>query len=172
MSAPYIGEIRIFAGNFAPEGWLPCDGRSLSIAENEVLFNLIGTTYGGDGQRTFGLPDLRGRVPISQGPGPGLAPRVIGQLAGAESVTLATANLPVHEHPAVAYGAAGNQNPPTNNLLAGSSTVGLYNANEPDVELAQNSVTLTGGNRPHENLQPFLCVTFIIATVGAYPPRT
>jgi microcystin-dependent protein len=172
MSSPFIGEIRIFAGTFAPEGWLACEGQRLSISDYDTLFNLIGTTYGGDGQQTFNLPDLRGRVPISQGAGPGLAPRVIGQIAGVESVTLATSNLPVHEHPAMAFGGAGNQNPPTNNLLAGSSTVGLYNANEPDVELAQNSVTLAGGSRPHENLQPFLCVTYIIATVGVYPPRS
>lgn len=171
MSEAYVGEIRMFAGNFAPVGWLFCEGQRLPIAEYEVLYNLIGTTYGGDGQQTFQLPDLRGRVPVSQGTGPGLGPRVMGEKAGVEEVALTTSQLAAHEHGALAVAANGNQASPSNNALAGSEATALYSLGDPDVQLAPSAVTVVGGGQPHGNLQPSLCVNYIISLFGIYPSQ-
>jgi microcystin-dependent protein len=171
MSDPYVGEIRMFGGNFAPQGWLFCEGQTLAISENETLFTLIGTTYGGNGQSTFALPDLRGRVPIHQGQGPGLAPFVQGQKGGVEQVTLTTSQYPAHSHVAVASSADGTQPGPGNNYLAGSTSVKLYNSNPPVTALNAASVGPSGGSQPHANMQPFLCISFIIALAGYYPPH-
>lgn len=162
----------MFAGNFAPAGWMFCEGQTLSIAEYETLYNLIGTTYGGDGQLTFQLPDLRGRVPICQGTGSGLSPRVIAEKAGVEEVTLTANQIPAHEHHVAAVGAAGNQPSPATDVPAGSSTVALYNSNEPNVELSPRAVASAGGSQPHENMQPSLCVDYIISLFGIYPSPT
>ena len=167
MGTPYVGEIRLFAGNFAPLGWEFCDGRSLAISEYEVLFNLIGTIYGGDGQSTFNVPDLRGRVPVHQGP-----QDVIGSRAGVESVTLATAQIPAHRHAMVASTSVGNVNNAGASVLAVSASIPLYVEDGVDSALAATSVQPVGGNQPHENMQPFLALNFIISLYGIYPSPT
>ncbi len=167
MAQPYVGEIRIFAGNFAPLGWEFCEGQLLPIEENEVLFQLIGTTYGGDGQNTFGLPDLRGRLPIHWGNGFNLA-----DVGGVEQVTLSTAQLPVHTHPFLANNAAGTDAVPTNDVLAGSPNVNLFREATPGVHLSPLAVGSVGGSQPHTNFQPYLCVDFIISMFGIFPTPT
>ena len=166
---PFIGEIRMFAGNFAPRGWALCDGQILQIVQNTALFSILGTTYGGDGQTTFGLPDLRGRFPIGQGQGPGLSSRQIGEMAGAEAVTLTTAQMPAHTHVARAKGAAGTTSAPGNNVAAAGRN--LYSTAAPDVALSVAAIAATGGSQTHENMPPYLGITFIIALEGIYPPR-
>lgn len=172
MGTPYIGEIRMFAGNFAPQGWLMCDGSLQSIAENDVLFSLIGTTYGGDGQTTFGLPDLRGRVPVHNGQGPGLSNYVLGQSGGQETVTLSANQIPVHTHNVIATSTNGTQTGPGGAIPAGSSAVALYNTNPPQTNLAPQAVKPDGQGQPHTNFQPYLCINFIIAQFGIYPSPT
>ena len=173
MSQPYVGEIRMFGGNFAPVGWMFCDGATLAISENETLFNLIGTTYGGDGQRTFNLPDLRGRVPIHMGTGKNGTAYQLAEMAGEESVTLTAQTTPVHNHPFVASTAAGVQNLPANQLIAASPSIKLFIQDTPDSTLNNaNSVTPTGGSQPHENLQPYACINFIISLFGVFPSQT
>lgn len=178
MSESYIGEIRIFGGNFAPQGWALCDGQLLAISENEALFTLIGTTYGGDGQTTFALPDLRGRAPIHQGTGTGLSPRNIGQPIGAEAVTLTTDQLPQHNHSLTANT---NSNPgiitatdksPVKNVPA-TGTVEMYaRPSEPLVSMSANAIApFVGGNQPHYNIQPYLAINFIISLYGIFPSR-
>jgi microcystin-dependent protein len=167
MAQPYVGEIRLFAGNFAPAGWMFCEGQLLPISENETLFNLIGTTYGGDGQSTFGLPDLRGRVPTHQGNGMTLA-----EAAGVEQVTLTVTQIPAHTHPLLAAGAVGNDPNPNNNLLAESSAISLYQSGNPAAAMAPQSIGATGGSQPHNNFQPYLCINFIISLFGIYPSQT
>jgi microcystin-dependent protein len=169
MGQPYVGEIRIFAGNFAPYGWLFCDGSLLSIAENETLFNLIGTTYGGDGQETFGLPDLRGRIPVHQGQGPGLGQYAMGQMGGTETETLTTQQIPAHQHAVMAATGVGNQTPPTGSVVAQSPQIQLYIEDAPDANMAAGAVGSTGGSRAHENLMPYLCVNYIISLYGIFP---
>jgi microcystin-dependent protein len=174
MSEPFVGEIRIFAGNFAPRGYAFCDGQLLAISQNDALFSLLGTIYGGDGRTTFGLPDLRGRIPIHAGTGPGLSARRLGHKGGQESVTLITNQLPSHGHPLKATSATGNTpTPATNEMLAtaaGGSQV--YFNREDDLESMNSSaISSVGGSRSHTNLQPFLCVHFIIALFGIYPSR-
>lgn len=171
MSEPFVGEIRMFAGNFAPRGWAFCDGQLLAVSQNDALFSLLGTIYGGDGRTTFGLPDLRGRVPIHAGDGPGLSPRRLGQKAGEEKVTLTTNQLPGHSHLMRADTAFADQTDPTNNILAQSTVANLYFETAPSMSLASSAITSTGGSRAHTNLMPFLCVHFIIALVGIYPSR-
>src|SRR6266850_1678658 len=149
MAQPYVGEIRMFAGNFAPAGWMFCEGQLLPISENETLFNLIGTTYGGDGQSTFALPDLRGRLPVHQGNGFTLA-----ETGGVESVTLTTTQIPVHNHPFRVIPNLGGANAPANNVLAQSSTVKVYSSVAPSVALGASSIAATGGSQPHSNFQP------------------
>jgi microcystin-dependent protein len=171
MSQPTVGEIRMFSGNFAPAGWMFCEGQLVPISDYETLFNLIGTTYGGDGQSTFALPDLRGRVPIHMGQGSGLSSYTIGQNGGVEIVTLTTQQIPVHNHALLASAAAGTDAGPGGNVLAASTTVALYSAHAPSKALNAGSVSSDGGSQPHDNFQPYLCVSFIISLFGAYPSR-
>jgi microcystin-dependent protein len=167
VAQPYVGEIRIFAGNFAPAGWMFCEGQLLPISEYETLFNLIGTTYGGDGQSTFGLPDLRGRIPLHFGNGFTLA-----ETGGAETVTLTVPTIPAHSHPMLASTGAGTVNSPANQVVAASPSVTLYTADVTDVNLAAQAVGSTGGSQPHNNFQPYLCVDFIISLFGIFPSQT
>ena len=170
MGQPYIGEIRIFAGNFAPLGWMFCDGSVLSIAENETLFQLIGTTYGGDGQTTFALPDLRGRIPIHFGTGVGLSSRVLAEQGGAEAVTLDASRLPVHTHGWRASGAQAQATAgPLGSVTASAGPTLLYGAGAPNMQFAPEAVLPAGGSQPHENLAPYLCVNFIISLFGIFP---
>jgi microcystin-dependent protein len=168
MSTPYIGEIRMVGFNFAPQGWAFCDGSLLPISENDTLFSLIGTTYGGDGQATFALPNLAGRIPVHMGTGPGLSTRVIGEAAGVEQVTLITSQIPVHSHAPQAQSANGGLNTPQNGVWAGSATA-LYSTDQPNVTMRSGLVNLAGGSQPHENMMPFLAINFIISLYGIYP---
>lgn len=173
MSDPFVGEIRMFAGTFAPRGWALCDGQLLSVSGNDALFSLFGTIYGGDGRSTFGLPDLRGRLPIHVGSGPGLTPRQIGSKSGSENVTVTEAQLPSHGHPMQATESlADSPNPGGGKVVARSTSVDLYIDLAPDVNLNTASITSTGGGGSHTNVMPFLCVNFIVALVGVYPSRT
>ena len=167
MAQPYIGEIRQFAGNFAPAGWSFCNGSLLAISEYEALFNLIGTTYGGDGQQTFAVPSLQGRVPIHMGTGAG-GTYVLGQSGGSETVTLTTQQLPSHTHIASANSATGTSDNPTNNFWAASIS-GAYIASPGNLSMNQFAVSLTGGNQAHENMIPFTAVNYIISLFGIYP---
>jgi microcystin-dependent protein len=173
MSQPFYGEIRIFAGNFAPVGWALCNGQLMAIAENPTLFNLIGTTFGGDGQQTFALPDLRGRLPLHQGQGPGLSNKVLGQLEGVETVTLTQSQLPAHQHPVFASaGLASEANPASSNVLAEARSLDAYLQDVPSTSLAPTAVTSAGGSQPHDNTMPYLCINFIISLFGIYPSQT
>lgn len=172
MSEPFVGEIRMFAGNFAPRGWAFCDGQLLAVSQNDALFSLLGTIYGGDGRTTFGLPDLRGRIPLHAGTGPGLSPRRLGAKGGAEEVTLTVNQMPSHNHePFRASGDRGNEANPGGNVLAESPQIALYLEDPPSVSLDSGVITHVGGSRSHTNLMPYLCVHFIIALVGIYPSR-
>ena len=170
MSQPYVGEIRQFGGNFAPAGWMLCAGQILPISEYDVLFNLIGTTYGGDGQETFGLPDLQGRVPMHMGTQAGTT-YTIGENAGTETVTLNINQIPVHSHIPIAATVGGSDAPAGN--VWGNSTTGVPYAAPPGT-LAMNpaAVTGTGGSQPHDNMHPYLTVSFIISLYGIYPSQS
>jgi microcystin-dependent protein len=165
MSQPFIGEIRMFGGNFAPAGWAFCEGQLIPISENDALFTLIGTTYGGDGQETFALPDLRGRLPIHQGNG-----FVLAQTGGVEEVTLTVNQIPAHSHPMLASSGPGSANTPQGNLTGEQATISLYIQDNATSPLSPNSVGSTGGSQPHTNFQPYLCVDFIISLFGIFPP--
>lgn len=169
MSTPYVGEIRLFAGNFAPAGWALCQGQMLSIADHDVLFTLIGTIYGGDGQQTFALPDLRGRLPVHQGQGPGLSNRVIGEQGGTETVTLTVAQIPAHGHGLVGSSAAANLGSPAGALLAATSVNSYDSTGSPASTLASAAIGNAGGNQPHENMGPTLTLNYIISLFGIYP---
>ena len=172
MSESFLGEIRMFAGNFAPRGWAFCNGQILSIADNSALFALLGTTYGGDGQNTFALPDLRGRAPLHQGQGPGLPDVILGEQGGEENVTLQTNQLPAHTHQMNVVGGSGDQASPTNHLLATAPTgLGNVYGSNTDTLISAKAITPTGGSQPHDNLQPFLTINFIIALEGIFPSR-
>jgi microcystin-dependent protein len=171
VSEPYLGEIRIFAGTYAIRGWAFCDGRLLSIAENEALFSLLGTTYGGDGVTTFALPDLRGRVPIHAGQAQGLSPYVLGQTGGSESVTLRAEQLPAHTHTFGAATRAADTATPGGNLLGNTGDVLLYHTPAGTPSMDPKTIQPTGGNQPHDNMAPFLAMNFIIALEGIYPTR-
>ena len=172
MAEPFVGEIRMGGWNFAPLGWAFCNGQLLPIAENEVLFTLIGTTYGGDGQTTFALPDLRGRVPIHQGTGAGLSTRVIGQSIGVEQVTLTTSQLPQHAHALQASANASTAAAgPAGNLVANAGTTNLYGSGPPTTDMSADAVGGAGGGQPHNNLAPYQCVSFIIALFGIFPSQ-
>ena len=170
MAQPYIGEIRMFAGNFAPAGWMFCSGQLLPISENETLFQLIGTTYGGDGESTFALPNLQSRIPIHQGTGPDGVTYQLAEAAGVESVTLTTQQIPVHNHAMLATADAGGSSAPTSNILAQSANIKAYAEVAPSVQMAANAVSPVGGSQPHENCQPFLCINYIISLFGIFPP--
>jgi microcystin-dependent protein len=170
--APYVGEIRMFAGNFAPNGWMFCEGQTLPIAENEVLFQLIGTTYGGDGEETFNLPPLASRVPIHMGTGPDGTTYQIGETAGTEQETLTVQQIPAHTHPLTASTGPGGANTPENNVTAEQPNISLYIEDAPSSPLAAVTVGPAGGSQPHENAQPFLCINFIISLFGVFPSQT
>lgn len=170
MSEPYLGEIRMFGGNFAPKGWALCNGQLLSIAQNSALFSILGTTYGGDGINTFALPDLRGRTPMNWGQGPGLTARVIGEQSGQESVTLLTTQMPTHNHLVATNSSESTSGRPANGFL-GTSGAALYDAASDGSTLNVNAISSAGGNQPHSNMQPYLAVSFIIALNGIFPSR-
>ncbi|MBL9156131.1 MAG: phage tail protein [Verrucomicrobiales bacterium] len=167
MAQPYVGEIRMFAGNFAPAGWMFCEGQLLPISENEVLFQLIGTTYGGDGESTFALPDLRGRIPIHQGNG-----FILAETGGVEEVTLTVNQIPAHSHPFLASTSPGTVNTPSNSLIAEAPTVTVFLEDQASINFASTAISQTGGSQPHTNFQPYLCVDFIISLFGIFPSPT
>lgn len=168
---PYIGEIRIFSGNFAPRGWAFCNGQLLAISSNTALFSLLGTYYGGNGTTTFALPNLQGRLAIHQGQGPGLSPYNIGQQGGTESVSLTTQQMPQHNHNMNVLGLNAGTNKAAGSYLADSTSGNVYTTSNPNNTLNTNALTYAGNNQPHANIQPYLCVSFIIAVQGIYPPR-
>ena len=168
MAQPYVGEIRIFAGNFAPAGWMFCEGQLLPISENETLFQLIGTTYGGDGESTFALPDLRGRIPLHQGNG-----FILAESGGVEEVTLTVSQIPAHSHPMLASTNVAQDTSPANKVT-GQTGAGalLYIQDVTDSNMSPQSVSSVGGSQPHTNFQPYLCVNFIISLFGIFPSPT
>jgi microcystin-dependent protein len=172
MTQPYVGEIRMFGGNFAPYGWAFCDGSLISIADNSVLFTLIGTTYGGDGTSTFGLPNLLSRMPIHAGLGSTQTSYVLGQVGGLEEVTLKTNQIPSHTHTLTASGNNASANVPTSNLLATTASGNPYTAAAAGIAMNAASVAQVGSSMPHDNMMPFLCVSFIISLFGIYPPQS
>ncbi|UIJ71471.1 phage tail protein [Aurantimonas sp. HBX-1] len=167
MAQPYVGEIRMFAGNFAPAGWMFCEGQLVPISENETLFQLIGTTYGGDGQSTFAMPDLRGRLPMHQGNG-----FVLAETGGVEEVTLTVNQIAAHNHPMLASSDPTTTPNPQGNVIGTPQTATPFYAAPPTLALAAQSVTPVGGNQPHTNFQPYLCVNFIISLFGIFPSPT
>jgi len=174
MSEPFLAEIRIFAGNFAPRSWAFCDGQLLPIANNTALFSLIGTIYGGDGRTTTALPNLQGRVPMHPGHGPGLTSRRLGQMVGVERITLNEAQIPSHTHTARGTSGSGNISEPTNaSSIASAGADRLYSTEITSnlVDMAFESMSTTGGSQPHDNMQPYLTLNFIIALQGLYPSR-
>ena len=169
MASPYVGEIRMFGGNFAPAGWAFCNGQSLPISENEVLFQLIGTTYGGDGQQTFALPNLQSRLPVHMGNG-----FVIGQAAGVEQVTLTTSQTPAHNHALLATSNAASGTAPSSSVLPGRTTIATvtpYGSDAPFTPISPAAISVVGGSQPHSNMQPFLCINFIISQFGVFPSQ-
>ena len=170
MGTPYVGEIRMFAGNFAPAGWAFCNGALLAISENDVLFTLIGTTYGGDGQSTFALPDLQSRVPVHMGTGGGSS-YIIGQSSGVESVTLTTSQIPAHSHVPLCNSGAGTNASPQNDVWAALDS-NIYSDVAPSVIMAPSALGSTGGSQPHDNMVPFLVINFIISLFGVFPSQT
>ena len=174
MGQPFVGEIRMFGGNFAPAGWMFCQGQTLPISENDVLFTLIGTTYGGDGQETFQLPDLQGRLPMHAGKGPALSQTYqLGEEGGVESVTLTTQQIPIHSHPMIGSINVAQDTSPAGKVVGQISGGALpYIQDSTDTNLNQNAVTPVGGSQPHENFQPYLCVSFIISLFGVFPTQT
>ena len=170
MSESFVGEIRMFAGNFAPQGWAFCNGQLMAISQNDALFSLIGTIYGGDGRTTFGLPDFRGRVPVHTGQGPGLANYPMGMKSGVETVTLITPQLPQHTHTALASNNGVSDNP-SNNYWANTTTGKAYTAPPPAVQMNPGTIGQTGGTMPHSNMIPYLVVSYIICLYGIYPSR-
>jgi microcystin-dependent protein len=167
MAQPYVGEIRMFAGNFAPAGWMFCEGQLLPISENETLFQLIGTTYGGDGQSTFALPDLRGRIPLHQGNG-----FILAETGGAEEITLTVSQIPAHTHPLLATTSTATLTDAGGNVPAQTQTFDLYQSTPGNINMAAQSISPVGGSQPHTNFQPYLCVDFIISLFGIFPSPT
>ena len=167
MAQPYVGEIRMFAGNFAPAGWMFCEGQLMPISENETLFTLIGTTYGGDGQSTFALPDLRGRLPIHQGNGFTLA-----ETGGGEEITLTVQQIPAHSHNFLASTNNASVASAGGNVLAQTPSYTPYIAASPNSALSPNAINPVGGSQPHNNFQPYLCLSFIISLFGIFPSQT
>lgn len=175
MSEPFVGEIRMFAGNFAPRGWAFADGQLLSVSQNDALFSLYVTIYGGDGRTTFGLPDMRGRIPLHMGSGPGLSHRRLGSKGGAEKVTVTQNQMPYHTHYEKALTSVGTSADPTSHLLASTNPGEPIYYNQPGpaniVAMRSSAITSTGGTNSHTNLMPYLCLNFIIALIGIYPSR-
>ena len=174
MSSPYVGEIRMFAGNFAPAGWMTCDGQLIPISENDTLFNLIGTTYGGDGQSTFALPSLAARAPLHMGSN-GISSYTIGESGGVSSVTLTTNQIPSHNHPLNAT-SSGQQQAPSSSTMPADATPANAHVYGPfgaaPTQLAAGTIGNAGGSQPHDNMQPYLAITFIISMFGVYPSPT
>jgi microcystin-dependent protein len=167
MAQPYVGEIRMFAGNFQPAGWMFCEGQLLPISENETLFQLIGTTYGGDGQSTFALPDLRGRLPLHQGNG-----FILAETGGAEEVTLTVSQIAAHSHPLLGTTSIANATGVAGAIPAQTSTFDLHQSTGGGLPMAPQSIAAVGGSQPHTNFQPYLCVNFIISLFGIFPSPT
>lgn len=176
MTEPYVAEIRMFAGNFAPYGWALCNGQLMAISQNTALFSLLGTTYGGDGRVTFGLPNLMGSAPMQAGQGGGLSDRVLGEIGGEPSVTLLSSEMPAHTHVPMAYDGNGDKATPENAVWGQVSYgrgggVDLYSPNAANQMMSPLSTGVTGGSQPHNNMPPYLAVTFIIALQGVFPAR-
>ena len=173
MVEPYIGQISMVAFSWPPRNWATCDGQLMSIAQNTALFSLIGTTYGGDGRTTFALPDLRGRVPIHQGQGPGLTPRTMGEKSGSENVTLLMSEMPMHNHLAAANSTTAGSQSPANAFWAKESegVTLIYGATSDGSTMNPQAIGLAGGNQPHNNMQPFLVINFVICLYGVFPSR-
>jgi len=173
MAEPFIGQIIMAGFNFAPRGYATCDGQLLSIAQNTALFSLLGTTFGGDGRVTFGLPDLRGRVAIHQGQGPGLTPRTMGEVAGTEGVTLLNSEMPMHNHLVNARQQNANVKTPNGNFLGAiqGTATNVYHAISDGATLNPQTIGLAGGNQPHNNMQPYLVINLCIALEGIFPSR-
>jgi microcystin-dependent protein len=167
MAQPYVGEIRMFGGNFAPAGWMFCEGQLLPISENETLFQLIGTTYGGDGESTFALPDLRGRIPIHQGNG-----FILAETGGAEEITLTVSQIPAHSHPFLGSNDVANTPNPGQSVVARSGQVIPFLNVAPTVAMSPQFLSPVGGSQPHTNFQPYLCINFIISLFGIFPSPT
>lgn len=175
MSSPFVAEIRIFTGNFAPKGWATCDGQLLPISQNTALFSLLGTMYGGDGKSNFALPNLQGSAPLQQGQGPGLSLRVQGEIGGEQNVTLLPTEMPAHAHTAMAAAGTGLADPANNVWASGAKGFGnVYSpsVNASNVQMSPFATSIAGGNQPHNNMMPYLGLTFIIALQGVFPPRT
>ena len=174
MSSPFVAEIRIFPFNFAPRGWAFCDGQILPISQNTALFSLLGTTYGGNGQSTFALPDMQGNAPMHPGQGPGLSLHDLGETGGSDTVTLLESEIPTHSHTMVAFTANGNRLTPGGNSISRETGATTYLTNSPApplVNMADNAIAPAGGNLPHNNMQPYLTLSFCIALQGIFPPR-
>jgi microcystin-dependent protein len=172
MANPFVAEIRIFAGNFAPTGWATCDGQLLPISQNTALFSLVGTSFGGDGRSTFALPDMDGSAPMAAGNGIGLTPRVIGEQGGETTVTLLTSEIPLHNHSLQANNQRGTDRTPQGEVLARSIGMNLYAPSGTVVQMATQATVPAGSSFPHNNLQPYLALTFIIAMQGVFPQRS
>ena len=172
MSQPFIGEIRMFGGNFAPAGWAFCDGQLIPISENDALFTLIGTTYGGDGQETFALPNLQSRVPIHAGTGPSGTTYQLAEMAGTEQETLTVQQIPSHTHAFLGSTTAATLTSPKDSVVATSAQVAYLTIATASVAMNANAITPAGGSQPHENCQPFLCINFIISLFGIFPRQT
>lgn len=173
---PFIGQIMMFAGTFAPQGWALCDGQLLAISQYPALYSILGTTYGGDGKTTFALPDLRSRIPMHAGHGPGLSVRRAGESSGSEQVTLTTSQIPSHTHALQASAQDGDFNSPAGAVLGNYGSTappdGPYAGDAASVPMGVSAIGSTGGSQPHDNVQPFLCVTFVIALEGIFPSRS
>lgn len=180
MSEPFIGEIIGFGGNFAPRNWATCSGQLVAIQQNSALFSILGTTFGGNGTTTFGLPDLRGRTALGSGPGPGLTPRVLGEMSGSENVTLTVNEMPMHGHALNATSAAATGSLATGNILAkangtdsvgGDSIVQIYGPAPVNTTMSPTSIGTAGGNQAHQNMQPYLVITYLVCMFGVFPSR-
>jgi microcystin-dependent protein len=171
-SQPFLGQILIVGFNFAPEGWAFCDGSLLPLSENTALFSLLGTTYGGNGTTTFALPDLRGRVPIGSGQGPGLSDYELGALGGQEVVTLTIAQMPAHTHPLLGQSAVGTTANPTGGVWGAQSRLDVYSSATPDSPMGGQAVSSSGGGLPYSSRSPYLTINYIIALAGVYPSRS
>ena len=172
MAQPYVGEIRMFAGNFPPVGWMFCDGQQMPISENETLFQLIGTTYGGDGESTFALPNLQSRIPMHFGTGPDGVTYQLAEAAGVESVTLTIQQIPAHTHAMTGSTDTATASVATNSVIGKSTAVDAFINAQPTSNLSPQAVQPQGGSQPHDNMQPFLCINYIISLFGLFPSQT
>jgi microcystin-dependent protein len=172
MSNPYVGEIRMFGGTFAPAGWAMCQGQLMAISQNDTLFTLIGTTYGGDGQTTFGIPDLQGRAAVHMGQGPGISQAYqIGEKGGVETVTLNVNQIPIHNHNVTVSQDLANAPSPANQVYAQSTQISMYTQDQASKFFNPSELNPIGGSQPHENMQPYLVITFILSLFGVFPSQ-